>query len=239
MTDNIELVLQSQRDEQVLAALVRQYEWFILKTASDACKHSLTKSDDEWSVALQGFAEAVKSYRPEKGSFTGLAQLVIRRRLVDYIRSQAKHRGEIATDPRAFDVPSDEPGGGLAIHLAAEQRVRTEQQDSLRLEIEAANLLFRQYGFSFFDLAEYSPKAQKTKAACKKAVVFLLKNPSLTEEMRRLRQLPVKNLERSVQIPRKILDRHRKYIIAAAELLSGEYPCLAYYMRDIREELDR
>jgi RNA polymerase sigma factor len=55
-------------------------------------------------------------------------------------------------------------------------------------------------------------------------------------ELRRSKQLPLKNIEKSAQVPRKILERHRKYIIAAIEILSGEYPNLAEYLRYIREE---
>jgi RNA polymerase sigma factor len=35
------------------------------------------------------------------------------------------------------------------------------------------------------------------------------------------------------------LERHRKYIIAAIEILAGDYPCLAEYMKPQREEQDR
>jgi RNA polymerase sigma factor len=43
-------------------------------------------------------------------------------------------------------------------------------------------------------------------------------------------------IEKNTNVPRKILERHRKYIIAAIEILSGEYPYLADYLRYIREE---
>jgi RNA polymerase sigma factor len=43
-------------------------------------------------------------------------------------------------------------------------------------------------------------------------------------------------IEKNTHVPRKILERHRKYIIAAIEILSGEYPYLADYLRYIREE---
>ncbi len=49
--------------------------------------------------------------------------------------------------------------------------------------------------------------------------------------------MPVTLIEKNSKVPRKILERHRKYIIAAAEIMTGDYPCLAGYMRYIREEL--
>ena len=106
-----------------------------------------------------------------------------------------------------------------------------------REEIAAAQEILRPYGFSFFDLAESSPKAGKTKDACCKAVLALLKNEELLDKMRKNKALPMKELELASGVARKILDRHRRYIIAAAEILSGEYPVLAEYLGYIRKAL--
>ena len=51
-----------QDEEQLL----RQNEFFILRTARIATGRSITKSDDEWSVALSAFWEAVKTHDPKK-----------------------------------------------------------------------------------------------------------------------------------------------------------------------------
>jgi len=80
------------------------------------------------------------------------------------------------------------------------------------------------YGFSFMDLADCSPKAQKTKAACAKAVSFLLARPMLKAEMRNSKQVPIKIVEKNTGLPRKIIERHCKYIIAVVEILNGDYP---------------
>jgi RNA polymerase sigma factor len=57
--------------------------------------------------------------------------------------------------------------------------------------------------------------------------------------MRETARLPALFLEKNSKIPRKILERHRKYIIAAAEILSGEYPFLAQYLQGIRKEMGK
>jgi len=59
------------------------------------------------------------------------------------------------------------------------------------------------------------------------------------ETMRRTRNLPVKAIENSLQIPRKIIERHRKYIITAIEIISGDYPMLCEYLRFVKEELKK
>ncbi len=231
------MAVSAASDERLLNDLIQSNRAFILRCASRAARRYVTQSDDEWSLALFAFHEAVRSYDLDKGSFLRFSELVIRRRLADYYKSQAKYAQEISVSPRVFDAEPEEEGEDLSLRLTITEKVAVSEDTSLKDEIDAANQLFRQYGFSFFDLAECSPKAGKTKAACTKAVAYLLHTPPLISEMQRTRLLPVKILEDRCGIPRKILERHRKYIIAAAESLSGEYPCLAEYLDGIRKEL--
>ena len=107
----------------------------------------------------------------------------------------------------------------------------------LQDEIAALQQLLSGYGFSFFDLADCSPKAEKTKRACANAVAAILSDRDLLAKMRSSKTLPMKELEKASRVPRKILDRHRKYIIAAIEILNGEYPLLAEYMSYIRKAM--
>jgi len=51
--------------------------------------------------------------------------------------------------------------------------------------------------------------------------------------------LPIKDIESCEKLPRKILERHRKYIIAGAEILKGDYPILSGYLKFVREELEK
>lgn len=54
------LVLDAKRDPSVLEVLVKQQEYYILKCASKTCHRYITKSDDEWSIALMAFTQAIQ-----------------------------------------------------------------------------------------------------------------------------------------------------------------------------------
>ena len=47
----------------------------------------------------------------------------------------------------------------------------------------------------------------------------------------------VQELLALTRVQKKVLERHRRYIIAAAEILNGEYPLLREYMNYIRKAL--
>ncbi len=235
------MAIDAANNQDLLNSFIEQNELFILKCTSRITQKYITKSDDEWSVSLQAFAQAIKGYELIKGNFLSFAELIIRRRLIDYLRLQKKYNLELSVNPAIFNCQLDENENDkdIALGLAVANKIIHQENYTLKFEIEAANEVFFYYGFSFLDLSTCSPKAKKTKSSCAKVVVYLLNNPILINELQSSKQLSLKIIEKNLNVPRKILERHRKYIIAAVEILSGEYPNLAYYFRYIREEINK
>ncbi|MEA4932805.1 MAG: RNA polymerase subunit sigma, partial [Lawsonibacter sp.] len=91
-----------------------------------------------------------------------------------------------------------------------------------------------EYGFSFHELAACSPKAKKTKKSCAAAIQYILCHPLILWEMRRAKVLPLKAVSLGSGVAVKILERHRKYIIASTEILNGDFPNLSEYLSEIK-----
>lgn len=226
--------LMAKKDKDYTDIFLKEFEFFILKTANNVTGKYVTKSDDQWSVSLSAFHEAIEAYSYEKGSFLSFSELVIKRRLFDYIKKQSKHFCEVTINPHIFDSDADEDDANLKQEVMSKVAIKSD--NDAKLEIEAISDILKGYGFSFFDLANVSPKAKKTKLVCAKAIVYITKNNILLNEMKKSKLLPIKVLENNLALPRKILERHRKYIIAGAEIISGDYPILSEYLRFIKEE---
>lgn len=210
-------VVAAANNAQQVSALIEQHEHFILRSAAKTAKRYVLKSDDEWSIALNAFYEAIQKYDYDKGSFIAFAELLIHNKLIDYCRGQKKFDAELQVDwidDKAADDSSDY---------------------SIKYEIEALGEVLNRYGFTFSELAEFSPKSGKTRISCARVVAYMLQKPLLIEDMRNAKQLPLKIIEKNTQIPRKIIERHRKYLVAAVEILSGDYPYLSEYLRYIKE----
>ena len=237
--------LAAKTDEQRLNNLIESSREFILGCASKATRRYITESDDEWSVAVLAFSEAVKSYDEEKGGFRGFAAVVIKRRLIDHFKSEIRFAGEIPMDPYNIEGEAEEDEAAPALIMEVRQKTVEMAETSggdpavtkARDEIEAAQQILREYGFSFFELTECSPKAEKTKRSCALAAKALLESDELMDKMRRGRTLPIKEMCEISGVPRKIVERHRKYIIAAAEIISGDFPILSGYLNYIRKAL--
>jgi len=237
--------LAAKADGQSLENFIKSSRRFILVCASRATRRFVTENDDEWSVALLAFSQAVKEYDGTKGGFRSFAYVVISRRLTDHLRSEARHAGEIPMEPCSLE--GETPDGEEPTPLLQEVRRRTAELSEeagagvsagdARDEINEVQALLSGYGFSFFELADCSPKAEKTKKSCAGAVNVLLGSEELMRRMRLTRSLPMKELCEASGVPRKILERHRKYIIAAAEILDGEYPIVGGYLSYIRKAM--
>jgi len=234
--------LAAKKDESQFGLLAEANKQWILKCASQTVHRYVTDSDDEWSIALMAFSEAVQSYDESKGSFRPLASVIIKRRLTDYLRSEGKHGAEVAVTPGAFDGDLDgDDAAGVNLHVqqtvaqASLARSADDSAERAREEISEMQDILHEYGFSFFDLAACSPKAEKTKKSCGQAIRTLIASAILMARMRLKRLLPVKELSEASGVIRKILDRHRKYIIAGAEILDGDFPILASYLKFIKE----
>ena len=230
-------VTRAREDEPFLERFIEAYQPFILREASKSAGFAVTKSDDEYSVALLAFYEAVKQYDAQSGAFGAFAALVIRRRLTDYYRSVRRFDPEISLAPQTFDGAVDADAADSEVQLAVVERMSETRTETAEEEIERANVLFRPYGFSFYDLNRTSPRADKTRRACASAVAALLGSPILMDTMRQARALPVKTLTEHSRVPRRLIERHRSYIIAAALLLDGDFPILSEYLHTLRKEM--
>ena len=232
--------LAARKDEKRMDSFLRQNRRFILGYASKTVKRFVTESDDEWSIALIAFHEAVQTYDENRGPFRPFAALVIRRRLADHLDRESRTHREIGTDLTSGEIEDLE--SAPAVQLEA-QRVIVKRsmelsasKEALKDEIEAMQQILSGYGFSFFDLADCSPKAQKTKKGCLAVIGVLAGDETLMRKMRKNGALPVKELCSRSGVSPKLLEKHRRYIIAAAEILYGDFPHLGEYFRDAKKE---
>ncbi len=210
----------------------------ILRLAGTITHSSITESDDEWSVALRAVSEAIDSYSEEKGNFWGYAAVVMKSRLTDHYRSGNRFRAEIAARPEVFDgdLEEDDPDVGLSSEVRSHIAVMPDT--SLPEEIEALSEELAEFGISFFELAECSPKAEKTRRSCAAFIKGMFTPPPpLTGELRSKHMLPAAALMKRVKESKKLLERHRKYLIASTLILDGDYPQLSDYLGYIKNEL--
>ena len=227
---------------QLKENFIRDSEQTILKIASKVSGKYITRSDDEWSVALLAFDKAIDTYSKDKGDFQSYAGVLVKRALIDHFRSGKRFQNEIPVSHEVLAGEGD-PEENSEVHRAV-SRDSSDEQDvldrewNLKDEILEVNKILNGYGFSFRDLIKCSPKAKKTKTECARAITCILDNEEILSTVIEYRRLPIREITEETGVKNKLLDRYRRYIIMAVVILNGEYPLLADYLQYVRKEGD-
>lgn len=206
--------------------LIRRFTPFILAVVSRVTGHFIRLGeDDEASVGLMAFNEAIDSFRPGGGAnFLTLAETIIRRRLIDYFRREGRHRQVLSL--QALD---NEAAAALDYQVEDEINMVDELADRRR-EIERYREELAGFGITFKDLVKATPQHRDARDRALAAARVVADNPLFCRYLKEHKALPLKALEQSLDTSRKTLERHRKYIIAAAVMLMGDYEYLADYI---------
>lgn len=221
-------------NEESRRALLEAARPFVRRVAEAACRRRLEwENDDELSVALIAFNEAVDTYAVGRGArFETYAAAVIRHRLVDYFRQEAPHRRVLSLDaPRAGEAGSTgtpaplaaaaerlPSGGWTPDPLANSAEAIAERADEIRRY--AAHLA--RFGLTLADLRRAAPQHRDTRERLVAIARHLAADPELSARFLTQRRLPLADLAAATGASRKVLDSGRRYITGVALLLLAE-----------------
>src|SRR5699024_3559593 len=173
------MIMSAQEgDGTIQNFLLRSYQPFIATCVSEVCKRFIdTKKDDEFSIGLWAFNEAILSYAPERGcSFLSFAKLVVKRKVIDYIRYIKRKQPFISLDETYDAEQMENPR-----EIAAVKRKYAQEQDWTQLKEELmdykANL--GKYKLSMTELATIAPKHRDARDSAVYTARVLYEDPAL------------------------------------------------------------
>jgi RNA polymerase sigma factor len=229
------VLLIQQGDRLLLNEIIDSYKPFIAKNVSAVCKRYIYETDDEFSIGLIAFNEAIEKYSPERGSsLLSFAEVIIKRRVIDYIRKQTKDQ-HVSID-LTYSSFEDESAGMVIVNELSLEEYKKKSDDELRRdEIIRFQELLNTFDLSFSDLVENSPKHADARENAILVARQLVGNEELKSFLIEKKRLPIKQLEKMVNVSRKTIERNRKYIIAIALILSSDYVYLNDYLKGVLE----
>jgi RNA polymerase sigma factor len=226
-----ERVYHAKGNGLVADALIQDYLPYIKAEASKATKRIVTEQDDEFSIAMIGFHEAIESYSKMRGAFLKYAAVVIRNKLTDYYRKEKRHMGQLSISAPAYGDEDVTLGDTLKdetdIYNHIENRSATQQEI-----IELARQL-GDFGLSLNDIADNCPKQDRTLESCRKALTCAVENPELILTMKRTKKLPISALVEGSGVERKTIERHRKYLMALLLIYSNGYEVIRGHLKQV------
>ena len=109
-------------------------------------------------------------------------------------------------------------------------------REATKQEIEALSAVMADFGVSFSDVADSSPKQDRTLEACAAAIRYAAENPELLEELLKTKKLPLAKLVRGTGVERKTLERHRKYVLAMLLIQTNGYEIIRGHLRRVLKQ---
>lgn len=223
MADTLEKrVVSAKRSQEELEALLIEYRPFVLSAVLSVCP---TGGDDALQTGFIAFAQAVNTYSEEKGAFLSLARTIIKRRVVDLIRKETSVK-----EDTILDGSQDEAEGMVQTASTIVYRINVENEER-REEMAAFISELQKWSISVSQLSKASPRHETTKNACKTVIYEMISNEKLLEDFKNEKRLPVVELARKTGIKRKLIEDHRRYIVAAIIIHTGDFPYMKEYIR--------
>jgi RNA polymerase sigma factor len=211
---------------------IESHEPYILKEISKISHRYTTKEDDEFSIGLFAFNEAIDKFDFSKGnSFYSLASVVIRNRVIDFLRKENKHKYHLSFDEK--DEESEHAENISESKVSIDRFQQEEKAKRLKEEISDFVKHLDDFGISLEELVEISPKHKDARENIFSIVQSICKDEDMINYILKHKRIPLKELLHVVDCSRKTLERNRKYILAIFVIYNGNYTFLKGYLKGV------
>lgn len=225
-------VYAAKTDPEAADVLIGQYIGFI-RSETVKFTHAAPEDghEDELSIAMLAFYEAILSYEKSRGAFLPYAARAIRSRLIDHYRAEKRHRNVIS-----LHTPAGGGGDKPMLETLPDARneidafeVRTASQK----EIREFGAQLERLGISFSDVADNCPRQERTLAACRRVLDYARSNPELLDKLAETGRLPMNELASGSGTDKKTMERHRKYLVAILLAFTNGYEMIRGHLCQI------
>lgn len=203
--------------------LIYEHQIFVKQIVSKYAPgyEAIINNRDEYSIGLIALNEAIDSYKPGFRSFQSFAASVIKKRLIDYYRTQKKY-----LDHSIYieDIPP----------LASDEEFdNATEKINLKLEMQSFVNQLSQFGITLRDLVNESPKHIDSRLLCVNIAKTIIEDSELKKHLLKYRSLPLTMLLKKLQINSKTVERNRKFIISICLVLLSDLDSMKEYVNQL------
>lgn len=194
-------VVQSikENNELEINQIIEMYIPFIINTISQQKNGYVSiENDDEFSIGLSAFYEAMEKYNHKRGHFLAFANVVILSRLNNYWVKENKHNYQSLYDYE-----------NKIINLKMENK-----DTELRDEIKLFEKELMKFGLNFEILVDHMPKHRDTKERATMIGIKTSREIDLTDHLFIKKRLPLSKMAERFYISVKIIKNSKYYIMA-------------------------
>ena len=182
------------------------------------------ENDDEYSIGMMAFVEAIEKYKESRGDFYAFSRLVIESRLKNFFEKENKHiKNKSIEDYK-------ERGTDLVDNLEDHDKDDLNREFTIN-EIKKLKEEIDDFGFGFEELVNESPKHKDT---WEKAIDISEKSSrekDITDFMFVKKRLPIKNMSDRFDVSEKVIRKSKLFIITVIIILFRGYRNLKLWIK--------
>ncbi|WP_343101194.1 sigma factor [Romboutsia sp. MSSM.1001216sp_RTP31141st1_G3_RTP31141_220114] len=194
--------------------IVEENIGFIINTISKVTgKYVSIENDDEFSIGLMAFVEALDKYNQEKGPFLTFAKIVIESRIKNYL----------AKEKKKVDVVSIDLYKEIGIDINNILYNPIEDKTELINEIQQFKEELNLFKLTMEDLIKEAPKHRDTRENAINVSKKASKDLEVTDFMYEKKRLPIKKISLKYMVTEKVIKRSKKFIISLIIIFFKKY----------------
>lgn len=202
--------------------LIEDYLPFIIKTISKFTNRYVSiENDEEFSIGLVAFHEAVQKYDNDKGPFMPFAKLVITSRLKNYFNKENQNKGHISIENLEEE--------GIKLEDSLQNPI--EDKSSLLHEIDLLKEEINLFGFSLEDLVDEAPKHSDTRNNAIQLSEKISQDEPIMDFMYIKKRLPIKQIALKYSITQKVIKGSKKFIITSTIIFYKNFRNLRFWIK--------
>lgn len=230
-------VQAAKSDMEEADGLISDYMPFIKSEIAKVRKRSYDiDQSDELSIGMIAFHEAINGYNEKRGNFLSYASLLIRNRIIDFWRKNDRHNQTIS-----MQTPSMNDDGSNTLEDTISDGERHDEvtviREATKEEIVELTTQMASFGVSLTDVAESSPKQERTLEAVQRVARYVKDEKELMENFLETKRLPLAQMTEGTGVSRKTIERHRKYVIALLLIYSNGYEIIRGHLAEVMKEV--
>lgn len=203
MKQTIEDEIKHLKSEEQINEFIKKYQPFIIKTISQLKKGYVSSSNDEFSLGLFAFHQAIKNFDPKRGNFLSFAKTVISNELKNYWQTEARQNHEFYDEEMISS--------------------NYEQENKLKLEILYLENQLQQFNICFDDLVDSPIVFKKTRQKVVHIAKESSKDKEVVQHLYQKRRLPISMIAKRQRASIKVIKTHKKFITSVIIICHEKY----------------
>ena len=182
------------------------------------------ENDDEYSIGMIAFVEAIEKYKEKRGDFYAFARLVIESRLKNFFEKENKNsKNKSIEDYKEKGIDILETADNNE-DLDLNREITIDEIKKLKEEID-------EFGFGFEELVNEAPKHKDTREKAIDISEKSSREKDITDFIFMKKRLPIKNMSDRFDVSEKVIRKSKLFIITVIIILFRGYRNLKLWIK--------